>query len=96
MKKVITYTKPTYEEVEAYLKSQGHPNPEKYWIEEWLEPPLDREQQYWETIYENYNLCDFDRWMHFEDTINDIEIPWNCFIKIMDALWQEDIDILEM
>lgn len=91
------YTMPTKEEIIAYYKRNGYPYPDEIDIKDFqmTEKTDELYYQFWECIAEDYELCDFDRYIHFERRCN-IEIPYIDFLKIMNVLWENDIEILEL
>lgn len=93
----MKYTMPTTEQIVEYYKRNGYPNPDKIDIEDFQMTEKDDElyMQFWECIAEDYELCDFDRYIHFERRCN-IKISYADFLKIMNVLWENDIEILEL
>lgn len=91
------YNMPTEQEIIAYYKRNGYPKTDSYDIEAFMLNSIDDNlyYQFWECIAEDYELCDFDRWIYFERRCN-IEIPYSDFLKIMNVLWENDIEILEL
>lgn len=89
-------TIPTREMIEDWFHRNGHPEPYKGWIDKFFwHPDEDRREQHWEAVMNDYELCDFDRWQHFQDVMG-IECSWETFRPIMDSLWAADIEILDL
>ena len=87
---------PTREQIVSYLKGQGYPMPDEWAIEDFVLPDnYERRFQYWEAVAENIDMCDFERWQHFEDVIGCL-IDWESFRIIHGVFYKNDIDILEM
>lgn len=92
----LFYPAPSREEVEDYFKRNGRPDADKDWIDNFIcHPNENRREQYWEAVANNYELCEFDRWQHLQDVFN-AEVPWDCFCTINNALYENDIEILEL
>ena len=81
--------------MEDWFHRNGHPAPDSDWVDEFIDPCDSRKEQYWEAVLNDYELCDFDRWQHFQDVIQ-TECSWKGFLSIMNTLWEEDIEILEL
>ena len=93
---------PTKEEIISYLKGQGYPdvnkpNSEDRWmVEEFALPDnYEKRYQYWQAVYEDIDLCDFDRWQYFQKVIGN-ELSYEDYQKIDEVFYKNDIEVLEM
>lgn len=95
LQKIIDEAKiiPTLEEAQEYLMRQGYP--EADFADAFCSLAGKRRAQFWECVRNNYPLCDFDRWQHFQNAIKG-EISWEDFCKIDNILCEYDIEIMEM
>ena len=87
------YKQPTEEKVIAYLKGQGFPDAE--YKEDFLNPFPTCQQQYWKAVYENIDMCDFDRWQYFQKVIGCF-LDWEAYRKIDAVFYENYIEVLEM
>ena len=53
------------------------------------------DKQFREAVENNYALCDYDRWKHFQNVIGTDKKKEN-FLQINNILWEEDIEVLEL
>lgn len=83
----------TYEQVEKYLISQGHPY-DGVLCDIFLNAG-DKQHLYNECVANNYDLADFDRWLHLIDVFG-CEIKYETAMKIDKALYEEDLEIMEL
>ena len=89
-------TIPTREMIEDWFHRNGYPEPSKDWIDTFFwHPDEARREQHWEAVLNDYELCDFDRWQHFQDVMT-TACSWRTFKPIMDALYAEDIEVLDL
>ena len=87
---------PSRDEVIDWFQRNGQSEPYEGWIENFISPlNEDRKEQYWEAIALDYELFEFDRWQHFQDVIKH-ECSYDCYLTCSNALWKEDIEVLEL
>lgn len=87
-------TKVTREQVEQYLKSQGRPNADESWYDEFLNAG-ERQHIYDEIVANNYDLADVDKWLHLNKVLG-VELDYKTAMKIDGALWEADKETLEL
>jgi hypothetical protein len=85
----------TKEEARAYLDGQGTSCPTDWLLN------LPRQSQVRETVDNVYDLCDFDRWQDLQDILfkgnnKDILLDWESSSKIINILYEKDIEVLEL
>ncbi len=93
----------TREQVEQYLIKQGYclddfNKPIKEHVDWFLYEPTHKEQIA-ETVLNNYDVCDFDRWMKIQRVLfgNEAEeIPFKTAMEIAQSLWEENIEVLDL
>jgi hypothetical protein len=85
----------TIEKVNEYVHEQGYPaERDVQWLLE-----NKRRNQVEETVENNYDMCDFERWQHLKDVLfgeSDLQIDWETASKIVNLLWEKDIEVLEL
>jgi hypothetical protein len=85
----------TIEKVNEYVHEQGYPaERDVQWLLE-----NKRRNQVEETVENNYDMCDFERWQHLQDVLfgeSDLQIDWETASKIVNLLWEKDIEVLEL
>lgn len=75
-----------------YLTQQGY-EPEEQQILNFLNPSR-YPKQHWEAVQEQYDIFDFDRWIHLMDLLG-YEMSFKTAMTINSALWEEDIETIE-
>ena len=93
MKVTVKYRKPSEKRVIEYLECMGYPDLE--YKDDFLNPAKDSEQQFWQAVYENIDICDFDRWRYFQKVIGH-ELSWNLYRKFGKLFYENDIEVMEM
>lgn len=93
----------TIEQITTYLVNIGYDkNCESFndvlkWALEEQDKP--RGQQFIEAVKNDMALCDYDRWQCLQDILfsngNEM-ISSDAAFKIIDALWEEEIEVLEL
>lgn len=99
----VDFHKPSREEISNYFKIQGYSlddklNPIPEVVDEFLNPPA-HQNQYWEAVVNNYDLCDFDRWIKIQKTLfgdNEEYISFECAMEIAHALYEENYEVLDL
>jgi hypothetical protein len=60
---------------------------------------IKRQEQLKEAVENGYDIADFDRWQYLQDflfTDTEITISWKTFCAISSALWEEEIEVMEL
>ena len=84
----------TREQVEAYFKSQGRPWADEDLYDEFLNAG-ELQPLYDEIVQNGYDLPDVDRWFHLMDVMG-VDLPFKTAMKIAEALWEADLEALEL
>lgn len=84
----------TREQVEMYFKNQGRPDADEAWYDEFLNAG-ERQSIYDEIVENNYDLSDVDRWFHLMKVMG-VEMKFETATSINTALWEEDIETMEL
>lgn len=84
----------TREQVEAYFKSQGRPWADEDLYDEFLTAG-ELQPLYDEIVQNGYDLPDVDRWFHLMDVMG-VDLPFKTAMKIAEALWEADLEALEL
>lgn len=83
------------EKVIAYLKSQGYPHPETDGTLHDFMNGGDMQWMFDEAVENRYDLCDVDRWIHLVQLL-DKPVSFRAAMMVEDALWSEDLELLEI
>lgn len=84
----------TREQVEAYFKSQGRPWADESWYDEFLNAG-EKQPLYDEIVQNEYGLPDVERWFHLMEVMG-VDLSFKTAMKIADALWEADLEALEL
>lgn len=84
----------TREQVEMYFKNQGRPDADESWYDEFLNAG-ERQPIYDEIVQNDYDLSDVDRWFHLMKVMG-VEMKFETAMSINSALWEEDIETMEL
>lgn len=85
----------TREQVEKYLKGQGHPHPDADGTFDEFMYGGERRAMYDEAVLNNYALPDVDRWFHLVKVMG-IDLPFDTAMKIDGALHEADLETMEL
>lgn len=84
----------TREQVEMYFKGQGRPDADEAWYDEFLNAG-ERQPIFDEIVENDYDLSDVDRWFHLMKVMG-VEMKFETAMSINSALWEEDIETMEI
>lgn len=83
------------EQVEQYLKGQGHPQPDVDGTLDEFMNGGEMQAMYDEAVRNNYALPDVNRWFHLVKVMG-IEMPFKTAMAIDGALYEADLETLEL
>lgn len=84
----------TREQCEQYFKSQGRPWADEDMYDEFMNAG-ERQPLYDEIVQKGYCLSDVDRWFHLMDVLG-VNVKYETAMKIDRALWEEDLEVMEL
>lgn len=84
----------TYDEIKAYLRHDGVPDPSPEEINEYLDNG-EWQEQYDECVRNDYARADFDRW-HILQRMLGTKMNFETVMRIDAALWDEELELYDL